>query len=264
MVIAIINNKGGVGKTTTCVNLAAALAKRGNSVLLVDLDSQASASLSLGLKKEDFLPSIAEVLFDNYEGKDAVRFTSIENLDIIPAHPDLASTDLILADLPGRESQLKKALAPLIEKYDFIILDSPPSLSLMTVNAIVASDWFLIPLAPEFLAYEGLKDFLNSVEMVKAEIGSEAKLLGILFTMLNSTNKMSREYKVAMKVIKEVRSKFSIKVFRGIIRRDVKLSEAPAEGKTIFRYAPSAKGAVAYETLATEVVKRIKGTKEGS
>jgi len=258
MVIAIINNKGGVGKTTTCVNLAAALAKRGNSVLLVDLDSQASASLSLGFKKKDFSPSIAEVLFDDYEGKDAVRFTSIENLDIIPGHPDLANTDLILADTVGRESQLKRVLSPLVDKYDFIILDSPPSLSLMTVNTITAADCFIIPLAPEYLAYEGLKDFLSSVEMVKAEIGSKAELLGILFTMLNSTTKLTREYKSAMKVIKEVRSKFSTKVFRAIIRRDVKLSEAPAEGKTIFKYAPTTRGAVAYETLALEVIKRLK------
>lgn len=258
MVIAIINNKGGVGKTTTCVNLAAALAQRGNSVLLVDLDSQASASLSLGLKKNNFSPSIAEVLFDDLKIEDAIRVTGIKNLDIIPGHPDLANTDLILADLPGREFQLKKAFASVQEKYDFIILDSPPSLSLMTVNAITASDYFLIPLTPEYLAYEGLKDFLSSVEMVKAEIGSKAKLLGVLFTMLNSTNKMTREYKAAMAVIKDVRLRFGVKVFRGIIRRDVKLSEAPAEGKAIFEYASKAKGAMAYETLAIEVIKRIK------
>ena len=250
MIIAVINNKGGTGKTTTTVNVAAALAKKGLKVLLVDLDAQASASMSLGIPFDKLTPSAAAVLFDGLEVEQVLRSSVGRNLDLLTGGFELASSDLILADMAGRENRLKDCLAPLRQKYDFIFCDCPPSLSLISVNALVASDAYIIPVTAEYLALEGLVSMTLAVDEINKEMDIHPHLLGICFTMLIRGVKSMRE------IVQLVRDEYGDKVFKTEVRRNVKLAEAPSFGKSVFTYAPRSAGAIEYAELAEEIQKR--------
>jgi chromosome partitioning protein len=252
MIVAIINNKGGTGKTTTSVSLSAALADMGYRTLLVDLDSQASASLSLGIAREHLSPSMADLLFQfEYTDLTDIRRSAVINgLDILPGHIDLANTDLILANVVGREKRLSEILQGVKDEYDFIFLDCPPSLSMLSINALVAADGYMVPIVPEYLALEGLIGLMNGVDRMKNGMGIETELLGIVFTLMNPCLNISKE------ISGIIRDHYGNRVFETEIRRDVKLGEAPAYGKSVFEFAPKSKGAKAYALLAEEFMAR--------
>lgn len=258
MVIVVINNKGGTGKTTTCVNLSAALANSGYRVLLVDLDSQASASLSLGIKYSDLSPSIADVLFDGVAIKSVIRNTGIQRLDLLTGGMELAHSDLILADVPGRENRLAKSLEPIRDDYDFIFCDCAPSLSMLPVNALVAADRYIVPVTPEYLALEGLITLMEAVERIKKGMDVDVELLGIVFTMINPAKffLLNRDLRSQLEIIHLVREYYGEDVFKTVIRRNVKFTEAPSHGASIFGYAPRSSGAKEYAMLADEVLER--------
>jgi chromosome partitioning protein len=250
MILALINNKGGTAKTTTAVNLAAALAMRGSRALLVDLDSQASASLSMGIERVAFAPSIADAILAGKPLKPVIRRSAVEGLDLVTGSPDLANADLMLASLSGRERRLKDAVAPVLGDYAFIILDCPPSLSMLSVNAMVAADAFIIPTPPEYLALEGLVGLLDAVKKVHAGIGDKCRLLGILLTKVDHRRRVTEE------IIGVIRGHYKDQVFRAEVGVDVRLVEAPSFGKTIFQYDRRSSGAEAYLQLAGEIARK--------
>ncbi len=256
MIITVINNKGGTGKTTTSINLSAALAKAGSNILVVDMDSQASASLSLGISKSDLSPSTADVLFKKKEITEVIRSTAVTGLDIVTGEMALANTDLILANAAGREQRLSQGLMPVQDQYDFIICDCAPSLSMLAVNALWAADRYLVPVAPEYLALEGLVSLMKAVTQMKTGMNIHAQLLGILFTMVNPRLKISRN------IIQLVRQHYGKEVFNSQIRRDVKLAESPSFSLSIFEYAPKSRGAMSYAALADEVLKRCENERQ--
>ncbi len=250
MILALINNKGGTGKTTSAVNLAAALAMRGSRALLVDLDSQASASLSMGIERAAFTPSVADAILAGKPLKPVIRRSAVEGLDLVTGSPDLANADLMLASLSGRERRLKDAVAPVLGDYAFIILDCPPSLSMLSVNAMVAADAFIIPTPPEYLALEGLVGLLDAVKKVHAGIGDKCRLLGILLTKVDHRRRVTEE------IIGVIRGHYKDQVFRAEVGVDVRLVEAPSFGKTIFQYDRRSSGAEAYLQLAGEIARK--------
>ena len=251
-IVAVVNNKGGVGKTTSAVNLSAGIAAGKKKVLLVDLDAQGSASLSLGLTRADLTPGTAEVILDDLPIREAIRPSSVKGLDILPGSMTLASADLALSIVKGREVVLKDALTPILGDYDFAVLDCPPSLGLLTVNALTAADFFIIPLTPDYLSLEGLVNFLDAVEKIRSGIGGKvAAPLGILLTLadyrLNVTEEIGRM----------IRGYYGRLVFKSEIRGNVRLKEAPSFGKSIFDYDNGSAGAEAYRELTKEVIQRI-------
>lgn len=249
--LALVNNKGGVGKTTSAVNLAAGLAAEGRRVLLADLDAQGSASLSLGLSRSDLQPGTAEVILDGRFIRDAIRASCVEGLDILPGSLGLASADLALSDVDGREAVLKTALKPVRADYAFTILDCPPSLGLLTVNALVAADFFLVPVPPDFLALSGLVNLLEAVERIRAGIGKAAALLGIVLTMADYRLNVTEEIGTM------IRRHYGRAVFKTEIRVNVRLKEAPSFGKTIFDYDGGSAGADGYRELTKEILSRL-------
>ena len=252
MILAIINNKGGTGKTTSAVNLAAALSIDGKKALLIDLDAQASASLSLGIERAAFAPSIADAILEGKPLKPLIRKTGAAGLDLITGSPDLANADLTLANRPGRERCLKAALAPVHADYDFIVLDCPPSLSMLSVNAMVAADAFIIPTTPEYLALEGLVGLMDAVQKIHEGIGDKCHLLGILLTKVDHRRKVTEE------IIKVIRGHYKDQVMKTEVGVDVRLVEAPSFGKTIFEYDRGSSGAEAYLQLAGEIKRKGK------
>ncbi|HLN23626.1 MAG TPA: ParA family protein [Patescibacteria group bacterium] len=250
VVISMINNKGGTGKTTTAVNLAAGLAGVGFRVLILDLDSQASASLSLGVSAEG--PSMADALFDSVPLSQAIRATSVPMLDLAPGVMELANSDVILVDLPGRENRLREQIGTLGNNYDVIICDCPPSLSLLVINALVASDHCLVCVSPDYLAFEGLIALTRVIERLRRSMGIDVHMLGILMTMVNPGLNLTKT------IAEKIRSRYGAIVFQCELRRDVKLSEAPFHGKSIFDHAPTSAGAKAYGRLVQEVLSRCK------
>lgn len=249
--VALVNNKGGVAKTTTAVNMAAAMAAEGRRVLLVDLDAQGSAGLSLGLSRDELTPGTAEAVLEGLPVPEAVRPSAVEGLDVLPGSMALASADLVLADTPGREAVLKTALAPVLRDHDVIVLDCPPSLGLLTVNALTAADYFLVPVTPDYLALEGLANLTAAVDRVRAGIGKAADLAGIVLTMADYRQR------VASEIERMIRGHFGKAVFRTVVRVNVRLKEAPSFGKTVFDYDGRSAGAEAYKLLTREVVRRI-------
>lgn len=250
-IIALVNNKGGVGKTTSAVNLAAGLVAAGRRVLLADLDAQGSAGLSLGLSRADLSPGVAEVILDGHLIREAIRPSSVKGLDILPGSMALASADLVLSAVAGREVVLKDALTPIRGDYDFTVLDCPPSLGLLTVNALTAADFFIVPVTPDYLSLEGLVNLLDAVERIKKGIGKAAGLLGILLTLADYRLNVTEE------IGQMIRGYYGRLVFKAEIRGNVRLKEAPSFGKTIFDYDNGSAGAEAYRQLTKEVLKRI-------
>ncbi len=250
MIIAIVNHKGGVGKTTTAVNLSAALAEMGRRVRLLDLDGQASASLSLGVARAGLEPSSADVLFDRMPIHWAVRPTRVEGLSLVTGSEALFRADLRFARFHSGERRLMEALLPVREDYDFIFIDCPPSLSLLTLNALVASDAFLVPVAPLHLSCEGLDRLLAAASRLKREFGIQTAFLGIILTLVDARARSVKEN------IARIRGRFKKAVLAPEVRSSIRLAEAPALGKTIFEHDRASPGAAAYQRLASELLKR--------
>jgi len=252
MIITIANAKGGVGKTTTCVNIGHGLVMHKKKVLLVDLDSQASASLALGISREELSPSSADVLMDDYPIRDAIRRTSVDGFDLLPGSMELANYDLCMANTKGRENRLKETLGKASGDYDFILVDCAPSIGLLPINALVASQKYIVPTTAHYLSLEGLVNFTDAVDRVKAGLGSKCELLGILLTMVDRRSKASQE------IIEMIRGQYKSAVFRTEIRQNVKLSEAPSFSKTIFQYNHNSIGAEGYQALCKELILKLK------
>lgn len=249
VIISIINQKGGVGKTTTAVNLSAYLAERGKRTLLIDEDSQGNSTSGLS-KDVDFKKNLYDVLLDDADPHDAIVKTAVKKLSLLPSSLDLAGADIELAGMDDREFLLKQKIESLKAEYDYILIDCPPSLGLMTLNALVASDSILIPIQAEFYALEGLSQLVKTVQIVSRRLNPSLKILGILLTMFDGRTNLS------LQVAEEVKKYFGSRVFRTVIPRTVKLSEAPSFGEPILTYAPKSKGAEAYKKLTREVLKR--------
>ena len=249
-VMAIINQKGGVGKSTTAINLSAALGELGKQVLLVDLDPQGNSSSGLGIEKSQVHNCVYDVLLNDVAIEDVIIPDVGEGLDLVPATINLAGAEVELVSEMARENRLKDAVGSLRGKYDYVFIDCPPSLGLLTVNALVAADKLLIPIQCEFYALEGVTKLLDSMKRVKTRLNPTLDIFGVLLTMYDGRTTLSRQ------VVEEVRSYFGKTVFTTLIPRTVKLSEAPSFGQPITQYDPSGKGAQSYVNLAKEVVQR--------
>jgi chromosome partitioning protein len=247
MIISIVNQKGGVGKTTTAVNLGAALARAGHRTLLVDLDPQGNASSGLGITEEQRLPGIYELLRGEVQPIDSIRATTQENYHVIPANGDLAGASVELMEIDNREFRLKEMLDSLRGDFSYIIIDAPPSLGLLTMNALVAAERVLIPVQCEYYALEGLGQLLQTINLVKEHLHPDLEVLGAVLTLFD------RRVKVAHDVVKEVREHFPGRVFDTVIPRNIRLAEAPSYGKNIFEYDDESQGAQTYKLFADEV-----------
>lgn len=247
-VIAVANQKGGVGKTTTAVNLSAGLAKFGKKVLLIDIDPQGNTTSGIGVNKADVQYCIYDVLINDIPIEDAINRTEAEGLDIVPATIQLAGAEIELVPTISREVRLKKSLHKIRNKYDYIIIDCPPSLGILTINSLTAADSVLIPIQCEYYALEGLSQLLNTVRLVQKHLNTELKIEGVLLTMFDARTNLS------IQVVEEVKKYFRDKVYSTLIPRNIRLSEAPSYGKSIITYDPKSKGAEVYIDLAKEVI----------
>ncbi|SHK53487.1 ParA family protein [Desulforamulus aeronauticus] len=247
-IIAIANQKGGVAKTTTAVNVCASLALMGQPVLLVDIDPQGNASSGLGIDKNQLERCVYDVLIDEVSPTDVIISTGIRNFDILPSTIQLAGAEVEMVSLIAREQILKRALSPLKEKYQYIIIDCPPSLGLLTVNALAAADSLLIPIQCEFYALEGVGQLMNTVQLVQRHLNPSLEIEGVLLTMFDARLNLS------IQVVDEVKKVFGNKVFKNIVPRNVRLSEAPSHGIPVVIYDPKSRGSEAYQELAKEVM----------
>ncbi len=251
-IIALANQKGGVGKTTTTINLAASLATLEKTVLVVDADPQANASSGLGVDLKEIDSSIYECLVNQADIKEAIYTTDIEGLDIVPSHIDLVGAEIEMIQLENREKVLKKILDPLKNDYDYILIDCSPSLGLITVNSLTASDSVIIPVQCEYFALEGISKLLNTIKIIKSKLNPTLDIEGFLLTMYDS------RLRSANQVYDEVKNHFQELVFNTVIQRNVKLSEAPSHGIPVILYDAESKGAQNYLSLAKEIIKRNK------
>ena len=251
-IIAIANRKGGVGKTTTTVNVATAMAAAGKKVLLIDLDPQGNASTSMGVNKRGRMVSSYEVLIGKAKLSEAVVWTEIPNFSIVPSSEDLAGAEIELVDVEKREFALKNALKEEAINYDYILIDCPPSLSLITINALVAANAVIVPLQCEFLALEGITDLIRNINQIKRVFNSDLELQGDVLTMYDRRNNLTQQ------VEEDVRNFFGKKVYQTVIPRNVKISEAPSHGKPVLIYDFKCPGSQAYISLTGEVLKREK------
>ncbi|MFC2948758.1 ParA family protein [Virgibacillus sediminis] len=247
-ILSIANQKGGVGKTTSSVNLSACLAQLGKKVLLVDTDPQGNATSGVGVNKADMDQCIYNVLVEDLPAEEVCVSSSVNNLDIIPATIQLAGAEIELVPTISREIRLKKALESLKDDYDFIIIDCPPSLGLLTINALTASDTVMIPVQCEYYALEGLSQLLNSIRLVQKHLNKDLMIEGVLLTMLDARTNLG------IQVIEEVKKYFQDKVYQSIIPRNIRLGEAPSHGQPIITYDPKSRGAEVYLELAKEVM----------
>lgn len=251
-IIAIVNQKGGVGKTTTAVNLAAALGERGKKVLLVDIDPQGNTTSGYGISKRDLEKSAYEMLLGEISAKEAAVTTNFKNVDVIPSNVDLSGAEVELIDLPSREAKLKTALAAVRDEYDYIFLDCPPSLGMVTINGLVAADTLLVPIQCEYYALEGLSQLMKTVRQIKQLYNPQIDIEGVLLTMYDGRLNLTQQ------VVAEIKRFFPKKVFATIIPRSVRLSEAPSYGEPIMYYDSRCKGTLAYRDLAKELCKKNK------
>ncbi|MBC6310030.1 ParA family protein [Listeria sp. FSL L7-1582] len=247
-VIALANQKGGVGKTTTSVNLSSSLAFLGKKVLLVDIDPQGNASSGVGINKGEIEHCIYDVLVDDVALKDVIKPTAMETLQVVPATIQLAGAEVELVPAISREIRLKKAIDSVRDDYDYVIIDCPPSLGLLTLNALTASDTVLIPVQCEYYALEGLSQLLNTIRIVQKHLNEDLQIEGVLLTMLDARTNLG------IQVIDEVKKYFQNKVFETIIPRNIRLSEAPSHGKPIILYDDKSRGSEVYVDLAKEVI----------
>ena len=249
-ILAICNQKGGVGKTTTSINLAASLAHLKNKVLLIDTDPQANATSGVGVDKATISQSIYNILVDEVDINDVIVKTAYENLDIVPSSIALAGAEVELVSAISREQRMKNAISEIKEDYDYVVIDCPPSLGLITLNSLTAADGVIIPVQTEYYALEGLSQLMNTFNIVRKHLNSKLDIFGVLLTMTDSRTNISNQ------VAEQVREHFKDKAFDIVISRTVRLSEAPSFGEPIIEYAKNSNGAKQYLSLAKEVVKR--------
>ncbi|MDO5557232.1 MAG: AAA family ATPase [Clostridia bacterium] len=247
-IISIANQKGGVGKTTTSINLSTVLAKKGYNTLLIDLDPQGNATSGVGIEKDDEL-STYDVLINEVEFDEVIKRAKIRNLRVCPSNINLAGAEVELVSMMSREQRLKEKIDKIKDNFDFIIIDCPPSLGLITLNAFTASDSVLIPIQCEYYALEGLGQLINTINLVKKHLNKELKIEGALLTMYDMRTNLSNQ------VVKEVKKYFEDKVYKTVIPRNVKLSEAPSYGMPICLYDPKSKGAKSYEKFTKEFIR---------
>ncbi|WP_202081563.1 ParA family protein [Caldalkalibacillus salinus] len=250
-IIAIANQKGGVGKTTSSINLGASLATLGKKVLLIDIDPQGNTTSGIGINKADVEQCIYDVLIDEVDPMDTVITTSVDNLSIIPATIQLAGAEIELVPTISREIRLKKSILPIKDEYDYILIDCPPSLGILTINSLTAADSVLIPIQCEYYALEGLSQLLNTVRLVQKHLNTSLLIEGVLLTMLDARTNLG------LQVIEEVKKYFQEKVYQTVIPRNIRLSEAPSHGQSIVTYDPKSRGAEVYLDLAKEVVEDV-------
>lgn len=251
-IIAIVNQKGGVGKTTTSINLAAALAKKGMRVLLIDMDPQGNASTGLGISRRQRDRTIYNVLTEGLPIDDAIATTEIGNLFILPSHVDLAAAEMEIGQSDGRTRILRDAIGEATAQFDYVMIDCPPSLNLLTINALSAARSVIVPLQCEFFALEGLSQLLQTVEMAKSSINPALAIDGVMLTMYDRRNRLSAQ------VAEDVRKHLGRAVFETIIPRNVRIAEAPSFGQPVIHYAPESKGSKAYLALADELIRKHK------
>lgn len=256
-IYAFANQKGGVGKTTSAINIAAFLAVREKRVLLVDLDPQANATSSLGVDKHAPTFSVYHALVDGVPLADIVMLTKRLHLDLIPSSPALSGAEVELVSVEQREHLLEYALAPLLPRYDYIIIDSPPSLGLLTVNALTAADAVIVPIQCEYLALEGLSQLLNTIQLVQQGLNPRLRIAGMAMTMFDSRTHL------AMQVVEEVNKHFPALIFHTVVPRSVRISEAPSFGEPLVSFDPKSRGAQAYDALTRELLEREKTTGDG-
>lgn len=252
--IAVTNQKGGVGKTTTTVNLSACLAEQGMRVLVLDVDPQGNATSGLGVDKFEVPYSVYDLLVNSVAAADALVHTDTPGLDVIPSNIELAGAEVEMVSMLGREFVLQRALEPLADQYDFMLIDCPPSLGLLTVNAMAAADSVMVPIQCEYYALEGLSQLMNTVKLVKKHINPKIEVEGVVLTMYDARTKLSAQ------VVEEVRKFFRDKVYKSVIPRNVRLGEAPSHGLPIHLYDPKCSGAEAYQALAREILAANGGT----
>lgn len=248
---AVANQKGGVAKTTTAINLATSLALHGFRVLLVDCDPQANATSGLGLRRDQFSASSYDVLTGNAGASEAVQKTRVRSLSILPGLPALAGANIELVNLDRREFRLRDALEPVLEDYDFILIDCPPALDLLTLNALVATRYVIIPMQPEYFALEGVTDLLHTIERIQAAFNPELLVQGVVLTMFDDRTNLGQQ------VMENLRGYFGEGLYRTVIPRNIRLAEAPSHGLPVFFYDPRSRGAQAYRALAREMLERL-------